>query len=187
MIFKILDTLGYVLNKILILLKNFIKLIIVIILALIVIFGFKELYQNVFHGYKYTSDIQCVNEAVNSKQSVDEVVYKYETGASEILLYYSEDKKLHVALLEKKVTDDGLRYRSQYSYGFKNGEVFENDYTVEDSKLVRFNSIRYTFLQNKEDLAHFDVNEDNTTLVELENIRNDGSIEKFWACFVLDD
>lgn len=187
MIHNIFKKLGLLISGLFKTTKNFLKLIILIALSLILVFAAFNLYEYAVHGYRYTSDVQCVDKSLASEHHVDEIIYKFETGSSEILFYYPKEKKMHVALLEKKMTNKGLRYSHKNTYELNKDEIFGDDYDINDCELARLNNIRYTFFKNKSDLEHFDINKDNMTLVELENIREDGTVEKFWDCFVVDD
>lgn len=53
------------------------------------------------HGW-YSSDIECVNDRVNSSETVEEVLFRYETGGKELLLYNSIEGEFSQCKLRRR-------------------------------------------------------------------------------------
>lgn len=64
-----------------------------------------------FGGYRFETDIECINSKVPETEQVRNVVFKYENDKQEIIMYQSESGTFWTGLLDKKTVDGSTLYK----------------------------------------------------------------------------
>lgn len=89
------------------------KALIGILIILIAMISFVSLVDH-FGGYRFETDIECINSKVSETEQVRNVVFKYENDKQEIIMYQSESGTFWTGLLDKKIKDGSVKYKFNY-------------------------------------------------------------------------
>lgn len=66
---------------------------------------------NHFGGYRFETDIECINSKVPETEQVRNIVFKYENDKQEIIMYQSDSGTFWTGLLDKKTKDGTVKYK----------------------------------------------------------------------------
>ena len=164
---------------------SIIKIIITTILVIIVSFIALSIIQNALHPYKYTNDIECINNSVKDSQKVIDPIFKYDTTIGELMFYYTEDRHIYCANIRKALIKQEIKYSFFDGYQINNKNAINEDKPLNLWQSIE--DIEYIYVKNKDDYREYNADKGSLIGIELTNIHPDGTEETFWVFIVEQD
>lgn len=130
------------------------------------------------NGYRFESDIECVNYNMPYISQYSKTIYKYENDDCEILIYNSNDGNIFELTMIKKTINDNVKYKfhSQNATSLPTSN-YEWTEVNED--------VKYIYLDLYEDIENIDCGGYQPVSEKIEYTYQNGEKDSCWI-FVID-
>lgn len=141
----------------------------------LMLFVFSYTYVN---GYRFESDIECVNYNTPSVSQYGKTIYKYENDACEILIYKSNDGTIFESTMHKKIINGKVKYKFHSQNSTSLPTTFYEWTKVNED-------VKYIYLDLYEDIEKVDCGGYEPASEKIEYTYKDGEKDSCWI-FVID-
>lgn len=104
---------------------------------------------NIFGGYNYMTDIECIEYNSFENFDVKTMVFKYENSRSEIIFFNTENNLFYTCYLDKKLKNGKTMYRMKSKSNMP-PITYHTEWTEVDKNL------RYIFVRYEKDIEDID-------------------------------
>lgn len=157
--------------------KKFFKIILVIFL-IICILCVLIFINSRFGGYKYVSDMDCINSYANSLMEFDKLIYKYENDDTELIIYSASNGDYCTCYMNKKTKKNQVYYK----YKFLTDLIAPVTYHTEWNKVN--DDLYFIYVDYEDDIEEIDCCGYTPVGTRLEYTNAAGEFDIFWIYVV---